>query len=337
MKHLTRMALAGLATVAMTTGAFAAEKLKMATIDPGSSAYLVMTTMANIVNEAQDDYEITVDATGAATKHMVEVASGKIDLCMVSPTVYHFMKTGKAMYSKLSKAPELSENLGLIYWFPYGAYHVVTYADSGMEKLEDIKGKKVFLGPPGGGAWNTANAWIASMTGYKAGEDYENVKASWGAALQAFQDRQIDVYINGGIPPYPQIEQLALTSKLRILGPTQAEVDAASDDMLAPTRGMGRSLDVIPAGIYGEGVVNEEDVFEVGSTVGVGVRMDLSEDTVYEITKAFWEGLPEVQKTTPFMRKVTLDGLTTSTNMPLHPGAIRYYKELGIDIPADMQ
>jgi len=337
MKHLTRAALAGLATVALSTGAFAAEKLKMATIDPGSSAYLVMTTMANIVNGKQSDYEITVDATGAATKHMVEVASGKIDLCMVSPTVYQFMKNGKAMYSKLEKAPELSKNLGLIYWFPYGAYHVVTYADSGMMSLKDIKGKKVFLGPPGGGAWNTASAWIESMTGYKAGEDYENVKASWGAALQAFQDRQIDVYINGGIPPYPQIEQLALTSKLRILGPTKAEVDAASDDMLAPTRGPGRTLDVIPAGIYGDGVVNSEDVYEVGSTVGVGVRMDLPEDTVYEITKVFWENLPEVQKTTPFMRKVTLDGLKKSSAMPLHPGAIKYYKEIGIEIPDEMQ
>jgi TRAP transporter TAXI family solute receptor len=337
MKYLTRAALAGFATVALSTGAFAAEKLKMATIDPGSSAYLVMTTMSNIVNDKQSDYEITVDATGAATKHMVEVASGKIDLCMVSPTVYQFMKNGKAMYSKLEKAPELSKNLGLIFWFPYGAYHVVTYADSGMMSLKDIKGKKVFLGPPGGGAWNTANAWIESMTGYKAGEDYENVKASWGAALQAFQDRQIDVYINGGIPPYPQIEQLALTSKLRILGPTKAEVDAASDAMLAPTRGPGRTLDVIPAGIYGDGVVNSEDVYEVGSTVGVGVRMDLPEDTVYEITKVFWENLPEVQKTTPFMRKVTLDGLKKSSAMPLHPGAIKYYKEIGIEIPADMQ
>ncbi|MFZ2099953.1 MAG: TAXI family TRAP transporter solute-binding subunit [Oricola sp.] len=337
MKHFTRMTLAGLAAVAMSTSAFAAEKLKMATIDPGSSAYLVMTTMANIVNNSQSDYEFTVDATGAATKHMVEMAEGKIDFCMVSPTVYQLMKTGKAMYSKLEKAPELSKNLGLIFWFPYGAYHVVTYADSGMQSLKDIKGKKVFLGPPGGGAWNTADAWIQSMTGYKAGEDYENVKASWGAALQAFQDRQIDVYINGGIPPYPQIEQLALTSKLRILGPTKADVEAATDDMLAPTKGLGRSLDVIPVGIYGDGVVNTEDVYEVGSTVGVGARMDLPEDVVYAVTKAFWENLPKTQETTPFMRKVTLDGLKTSTNMPLHPGAIKYYKEIGIDIPADMQ
>ena len=66
----------------------AAQKLKMSTIAPGSSAYLVMTTMATIVNQGQDNFEIKVDATGAATKHMIELAQGKMDLCMTSPVVY---------------------------------------------------------------------------------------------------------------------------------------------------------------------------------------------------------------------------------------------------------
>ena len=93
----------------------------MATIAPGSSAYLVMTTMASIVNRAQDELEISVDATGAATKHIVELAQGKLDLVMTSPTVFFLMSTGGAMYTNLEAAPELSKNVGLIFWFPYGA------------------------------------------------------------------------------------------------------------------------------------------------------------------------------------------------------------------------
>ena len=78
----------------------------MATIAPGSSAYLAMTTMATLVNQALDDVNIQVDATGAATKHMIELAEGKLDMCMTSPTVYKFMRTGTVMYKELADAPE---------------------------------------------------------------------------------------------------------------------------------------------------------------------------------------------------------------------------------------
>ena len=84
----------------------------MATIAPGSSAYVVMTSMASIVNNSQNEVEISVDATGAATKHIVEMAQGKLDMVATPPTVYMFMSTGKAMYRKLENAPELAKNAG---------------------------------------------------------------------------------------------------------------------------------------------------------------------------------------------------------------------------------
>ncbi|UCE31313.1 MAG: TAXI family TRAP transporter solute-binding subunit [Burkholderiales bacterium] len=334
MRPVLRTAAAGALALGICAGAFAAEKIKMATIAPGSSAYLVMTTMASLVNQAQKDYELSVDATGAATKHMIEMARGQLDMVMVSPTIYAFMKNGTAMYKKLAAAPELSKNIALVYWFPYGAYHTIVYADSGIEKLEDIRGKRVFLGPPGGGAWNAAMQWIKATTGMEPGKDFENVKAGWSAALQGFQDRQFDVYVTGGIPPYPQVEQLALTSKLRIIGLSKSQVDAATPAQLAPTRVQGRQLDRIPAGIYGDGVVNKEDVYTLGSVVGVGARLDLSEETVYRITKAFWESLPDAAEKATYMKRVTKEYAVREGGLPLHPGAARYYREIGLDIPA---
>jgi TRAP transporter TAXI family solute receptor len=339
MKHFTKMTLstilAGATSLSLALSAYGAEKIKMATIAPGSSAYLVMTTMASIVNNAQDDYVITVDATGAATKHQIEAAKGQLDIVMTSPTIYLLMAKGKAMYKKMASAPELSKNLGLIYWFPYGAYHTIVYDDSGINSLKDIKGKKVFLGPPGGGAFNTAKQWIEAASGLKPGKDFEPVKASWSSALQGFQDRQFDVYINGGIPPFPTVEQLALTSKIRLLGLTkeQGEARLADENFKKVVKGLGRRFDIIKSGTYGAGVTNKEDVYTVGATVGVSARMDLSEDAVYKITKVFWENLEEAQKTAPFMEKINLDGALSATNMQLHPGALKYYKEIGISIP----
>ena len=209
MKYLKILSVIGsLALSLIATSAFGAERLKMATIAPGTSAYLTMTTFASLVNQNQNDFDITVDATGAATKHGIELAKGKLDFCMSAPTVHFFLKKGKAMYQKLENHAELAEKLNLVMWFPYGQYHYITYADSGIKTFADMKGKKIFFGPPGGGAWNTAQAWLKMSSGLdvKAG-DVENVKASWSSAFQGFQDRQFDVYVNGGIAPFPQVEQ----------------------------------------------------------------------------------------------------------------------------------
>lgn len=341
MKNLIKAIAFGAAALGIASTASAQEKLKMATIAPGSSAYLIMTTMASTVNGSQDDYELIVDATGAATKHMVEAAQGKLDVVMSSPIILNLMRQGKGMYQRLDAAPELSKNLSLLYWFPYGAYHTVVYADSGIESLGDIKGKRVFLGPPGGGAFNTAKAWIKATTGLEAGSDYEPIKASWGAALQGFQDRQFDVYITGGIPPYPQIEQLAQTSSIRILGLSKDEADQVLNTGKSAAKSMvtalGRNMDVIPADAYGAGVVNTSDVYTIGSLVGVVARSDLSEDAVYQITKAFWDNIEAMRESAPYMAQVTLETAFSADNLKLHPGALKYYEEAGADVPAALK
>ena len=329
MRYWTKLALAGV----LAASPVAADELKMATIAPGTSAYLVMSTMATIVNGGQDEHNITVDATGAATKHIIDMAKGNLDMVMTSPTVYFLMKNKKAMYQKLDAAPELAKNARLMFWFPYGQYHVLSYAEDGMTSLEDLRGKNVFLGPPGGGAWNAAKGWVEAQTGMVPGEDYENFKGSWSSAFQAFQDRQVDVYINGGIAPFPQVEQLAATSELHILGPSCAAFEAQSDEMKKPTQGLGREVGVIPAGIYGDNVVNTEDVCTLGAVVGVTVRADMDADTVYDVTKAFWEGAAAMRESAPWLADVTLDYAVRDGGMHLHEGAQRYYQEIGLEIP----
>jgi hypothetical protein len=323
------------ATLAMFAGAAAgsAETLKMATIAPGTSAYLTMSTMATIVNQQQKEFEITVDATGAATKHMMEVAQGKLDFSMSSPTVYAFMKKGTAMYQKMADAPKLSENLRLVFWFPYGAYHVITRAEDNIATFSQLRGKRVFLGPPGGGAWNTSMRLVKATTGMEPGKGYDNVKASWSSAFQGFQDRQIDALIVGCVAPCPQVEQITATSKLRLIGLTKEIIASAPADLKTLYTEQGRTMDLIKAGVYGSGVVNKGNVLSIGSVVGVSARSNLPDETVYKITKAFWEGAEKVRASTPWLRHITLDYAVQEGGMRLHPGALRYYKEMGVKVP----
>ena len=332
-KQIWRLVLIGALILAMATTAQAAKTLKMATIAPGSSAYLTMTTMATMINQAQNELQIKVDATGAATKHMLDLAEGRIDICMVSPVVYFLMKNQKAIYEKVENAPELAKNIKLLFWFPYGQYHVVTYADSGIKQLKDIKGKRVFLGPPGSGAWNAAQEWVESTTAYKLNEDYINVKGSWSSAFQGFQDRQFDVFVAGGIAPFPQVEQLALTSKLHLLGLTKEEYEANPEAIKSTTK-PGREVGIIPVGIYGEGVDNKEDVYTLGSVVGVSVNTDMDDDTAYTLTKLFWEEAKKNSDTHHWLKHLSMDYAVQDGGAPLHPGAAKYYREQGIKIPA---
>lgn len=331
-KQILKLAVIAATILIMATSVQAAQKLKMSTIAPGSSAYLTMSTMATMINQAQDDIEIKVDATGAATKHMVELAQGKIDICMSNPVIYSLMKVQKAMYAKVDGAPKLAGNISLLLWFPYGQYHAVTYADSGIRSLKDIKGKKVFLGPPGGGAWNAAREWVEVTTGYKPNEDFDNVKASWSSAFQGFQDRQFDVYVVGGIAPFPQVEQLAMTSKLHLLGLTKEEYESNPKAIESTTK-PGREVGVIPEGIYGKGVDNKGDTYTLGSIVGVSVNKSMGENTAYQLVKLFWEGAKKNADTHPWLKYMTMDYAVRNGGMKLHPGAAKYYKEQGISIP----
>lgn len=319
---------------AASGSAMAKDFYRLSTLGPGSTPYLVMSTFANIVNQALPGMELQVNATGAATAHALETARGRMDFFMSSPTVHAMMMQGTAMYAKITDAKELSAKLRGVFNFPLGYYHIVVYADSGITDLQGVKGKRVFLGPPGGGATVNMAQMLEIVTGYKAGHDYEQVNLGWEAAAQSFQDHHIDVYINPTLPPSPVIQQFALTSKIRLLG--LSGKDMASDAFQAFSHRPGGLLDTIPAGTYGENQVNKEDITTVGSMVGIGTRADMPDDVIYKMTKAFWQGVAKERDKTPWLRSVKIENVFRDMNMPVHPGAARYYREAGLTIPDNL-
>ncbi|WP_163264161.1 TAXI family TRAP transporter solute-binding subunit [Chelativorans alearense] len=327
-------AIAGFAGMAMAMSTGAAEFFRLATLGPGSSPYLVMSTFAQIVGKELPDVQIQVNATGAATQHALEAGNGQLDFFMWSASVHDSMMKGANMYTNIAEAPELAQNLRAVFAFPLGLYHITTYADSGIASLDDIKGKKVFLGPPGGGATVIMQRVVEGATGYKAGEDFESVQLGWDAAAQAFQDGRIDVYINATNAPSPVIEQIALSHEIRFLGltPEQMEKPAVKAVLSRP----GGVLGKIEPGTYGDHQVNTEPVQTLGSIVGVGAGKHLAEEDVYRITKAFWEGLEGSARNTSWLRRISRENAFQDLNLPLHPGAARYYEEIGMEIPPEL-
>ncbi|WP_136443632.1 TAXI family TRAP transporter solute-binding subunit [Pacificoceanicola onchidii] len=322
-----RRTLAALTTgLALTTAAQAEDvTLKMATIAPSLGQAVTMATFANVVSDNLEDVSIEVSGGGAATLHMMEVARGNLDMSMTSPVVYNLMAGGKAMYAKQADAPELSKNLSLLMWFPYGAYHFVVRADSDIELLDDIEGATVFLGPQGGGAYNAARGWVEATTGLVVGEDYDAIKANWQTGFQAFMDGKIDVYVNGCLDPCGNFIQFTETEDIRFLGP-----ESDQGEVVEKFLGKWRYRNEIGTGLY-DGQKNETPVISFDTAVGIGVRNDLDEDTVYRITKTFWDNIDQVTSDAPWAKALSLEFAASKRGlMELHPGAARYYKEVGV-------
>ena len=299
--------------------------LRMATIDPSLGAALTMSTFANVVSDKLDGVTIEVAPGGAATVHMLELGKANLDLSLTGPNIYNLMAAGKAMYANQPEAPELAKNLALLMWFPWGQYHFAVRDDSGIETLNDIEGTTAYLGPQGGGAYNSTTGWIEATTGLVAGKDYQTIKGTWETGFQAFLDGNVDVYANGCIDPCGQFIRFTATEKARFLGPESHEGEAV-DQFLGPWRYRAE----IPAGLY-ENQTNDDPVMSFDLSVGIAVRTDLDADLVYAMTKAFWDNIDQVTSDAPWAKALKLaDAPKQLGKIQLHPGAARYYREVGV-------
>lgn len=318
------------AGVALALGGGAAqakEFYKMGSLAPGMSPFTVNTAFATIVNKHVKDVQIQVSATGTGIRHQLLVSKGKMDFFMAGPIGQWLMEKQIGPFKKLKNGKELSGKLRNIFTYEIGPYHYVTYADSGIAKLADLKGKKVFIGPPGGAATRVVALMIKNQTGMVAGKDFARINMGWSAAIQAFQDRKFDVLIFPTNAPSPAIQQIALSNKLRLLS-----VDVSKQGKLLQTP--GRTIRNIDPTLYGKNMVNTEPVTTLGALVGIGVRASMPDDVVYRITRTFWENIAEAHATAVWMKNtVNLKVALAVIPFGLHPGAARYYREKGLKIP----
>ncbi|MGI9574123.1 TAXI family TRAP transporter solute-binding subunit [Alloalcanivorax xenomutans] len=322
-----------LATVSLASYANADTNLRMHTAQPGSSPYVFSVTLQSVLQKHLP-VRINMTSSMASTRSTLDAAKGQVDLYIGSQSINHFMSTGTGMFSKMSSAPELFKNIRTIMSFPLGPYHIMVHEKSGIRSLKDIKDRRVFIGPPGGAATLVALSIIEGATGYKAGEDYEMAKLDWNSGQQAFQDGQVDMYIGPTQLPSASIEQVVLLQKVRFLGIPEEAFD--SEPMKQVMSLPGRTIAEIPAGIYGENQTNEGPVKTVGTWVTLGTQKDLDPELGYQITKTIFENLQTFHDAAKFMDSITLENALNQVNTPLQAGALRYYREIGLDMPDAM-
>lgn len=317
------LVIAAFAPVAATAQIFKGE-----TAGVGDPVHTMFVTFANQAGKA--GVEIQVNAGQTLTKSMLKGGRQEIDFFSTVPSLVNLMKGQQRMYEKVGDAPAAAGEIRSILGFKAGAYHPVTLASSGIETWEDLKGKTIFTGPPAGSASATSEALIKIITGYEAGTDYTAVRLSWGEGYAALADKKIDMMVRPAEIGSSNIEQFGLSGEFRILSIPEEAVGAEA--MQALFGRPGRGMIQFDGDVY-KGQLTDGEITALGFTQFIGTHSGMSDDVVYQATKAFWDNLDEVHATAFFLKEVTPESAFTSVNVPLHPGAVRYYDEAGVAIP----
>ena len=302
----------------------------------GSAAGLSALVPQLLSKYAAPGYEIRVNVDQTLTRAALKVATGAIDMASTPAGAFSRMRVGKGPYKDLGQeAIDASENIRALFSFLGGHIHVMTYEDSGIESWEDIKGKRVFVGPPAGSASAQTTKLIQSITGFKANEDYEAIKLAWSAASQAFEDGKFDVFMRTGTMGSAAVDQYGAAKKFRLLGIPEEVLgtDAWNDYLSTP----GYAADTLPAGSYSNQVNNDEDLLATAYVMFLSVNKDMDDDVAYQLTKAMFENLDDAHAVNQGLAPLTLDNAFVSLGARLHPGAIRYYEEMGVSIPDNLR
>lgn len=328
LSRLTRVcATAAVLGATMATGA-SAQIQRGETAGVGDPVYTMFVAFANQAESA--DVNIQVNAGQTLTQSMLRGGREEIEFYSGVPSLVGLMANNRAMYEPIEDAPEAAANLRAILGFQAGIYHPVTLAGSGIEDWEDIAGMTVFTGPPSGSASRTSEALIRNITGFEPGEDYEAVRLSWGEGYAALADGRIDMMVRPAEIGSANIEQFGLSGEFRILSiPEDAMGTEAMQQLVG---GPGRGSGSFDGSLY-QGQLTEGEITGLAFSQFVGTHAGVDEELVYQVTRAFWENIAEVQATAFFLQAVTQETAFTSVNIPLHPGAVRYYEEAGFDIP----
>jgi TRAP transporter TAXI family solute receptor len=188
-----------------------------------------------------------------------------------------------------------------------------------------LKGATVNLGAQNSGTLGS-NRLVLGNAGLDIETDFNLVYSGFGPAAEQMQNGQVDaVSINGG-PPVGAVTQLMASAgdSVTILDITDEEIALLDGGFNLWTRY------VVPAGTYPG---QEEDLQTMGQPNFFAVNADVPEEHVYQITKTIFENLPFLQAIHPATNAIGLDVALNGLPAPLHPGAARYYREQGVEIP----
>jgi len=315
-RHYVWTVLLSLLLVAfMATHAPAAKTqfISIATATMGGSYYPIGVGFAEAIKAKVPGVEAKVEVTGGATENPKLVGSGDSDIGFTNANLAYNAYTGTGIF-KAKKYDKLRLLFGGV---APGTLHIVALESSRVKTYADLKGKKVAVGPQGGGGLSMLPD-VLSIYNLTI-NDFSASYMSFDEGVQAVIDKHVDAALVQAPHPAPAVKNIQGSGiKFRLLEMTDAE-----RDQLVQKFPYYNKVD-LPANVY-----NLPGVTKLaGSTNVVVVNADLNADLVYQITKAIFESVDQIHKVHPSARSITVKS-AVSNIIPMHPGAAKYFKEVG--------
>lgn len=305
------------AAALIATPVVAQTQLSIATGGTGGVYYPMGGGLAEVINKHVEGYSATAEVTGASVENMGLIATGDADLAIALADTVQQAHSGTGRFE--GKQLPMIRAIGSLY---ANMVQIVTLADSGIESIEDLKGKRVSVGAPGSGT--EVNAKTLLEANGISFDDFTMQRLNFNETADALNNGDIDAGFWSVGAPTSSILNLATTNEIRMISLTEEQAQKATeaDPIFAPLS--------LPAGVY-NGVDGETATLGVPNVLVVSSEMD--EETVYQITKAMYENVKELQAVHPAANETTVEFTMKATPVPLHPGAIRYFEEIGATVP----
>jgi uncharacterized protein len=314
-------ALAASTLVALAVPAAAQEQLSIATGGTGGVYYPMGGGLAEVINNNVEGFSATAEVTGASVENMGLIATGDADLAFaLADTVQQaYAGTGRFEGQQLP----MVRGLASVY---ANMIHIVALESSGITSLEDLRGRRVSVGAPGSGTEVNADA-ILQANGITY-DDIEEQRLNFNETADALANGDIDAGFWSVGAPTSSILNLSTTNSIVIIELTEEEMAAAiaADPVM--------SMTTLPGGSY-TGI--DEDITVLGIPNVLAVSSEMPDDLAYAITRAMFENIADLQAVHPAANETTVEFTMSATPVPLHPGAIRYYEEIGATIPDNLR
>ncbi len=316
-RHLLSTVALGVVGLASGVSAQSMAFFRIGTGGTAGTYYPVGGMIANAVSEPPK-LVVTAVASNGSVANVNAIAGGAAEGGVVQADVAYWAYSGTGVFDGKPKVTDLRSIANL---YPESV-HLVVRKSAGVKSIGELKGKKVSLDEPGSGTLLNARAILGAYGITEKDIVAEYVKPN--QAAEKLKDGSIDAFFFTGGYPAAAISELTSTGG----GVTLLSIDGEAAAKLRKDFPFFAE-DKIPAGTY-------KDVGDV-TTLAVGAHLvtsaKLSDDVVYAITKGLWSDKTRAvldvghAKGKSVRKETALSGVG---GVPLHPGAAKFYKEVGL-------
>ncbi|MGD8627559.1 MAG: TAXI family TRAP transporter solute-binding subunit [bacterium] len=317
---LSTSALLGLALLAAGCGQRDATFVTIGTGGVTGVYYPTGGAISRMINLKYDEYKIkaTVESTSGSVFNINGVVSGDLEFGVAQSDRQYQAYNGLAEWAE--SGPQL--NLRSVFAIHPESITLVASEGSGIETIADLRGKKVNLGNPGSGQLQNSRDVLRA-----AGITEDDISAEYVKAVEApglLQDGRIDAFFYTVGHPNGNIKEATSGRiKVKIIDITGPGID----EMVARLPYYARS--VIPVEFYPRSA-NQQDIQTVGVKATLVTSVTVPENVVYAITREVFVNLSEFKELHPAYKVLTSENMLQGLTAPIHPGALRYYREAGL-------